>query len=359
MRNKLFILTILGIVIGTTSCGDSDDPTPQLSIPSEYVSANYDANVTAENTVIIELAELTDAVNDAETNAQSRAVSAINYPTSLSSVTISSYQSKVSSWLPELVSAANDDDTFQNPGTGAPAEEEEGGLLGTRLLDEYGLELEQMVVKGSYGAALYNHALTVIDGELSSASIDQLVEIFGTDPTFNVDETSFASKYAKRRSNHTTGEGFFYEIKKNLITAKAAIEAGDTFNSERDQALADFKLNWEKSNFATVIFYCNASKTLLQTASTDEEKGNAMHAYAEGVAFAHGFRGVADKQITDAQIDAILKLLLAPAGETPESYKFLNDATLLANFDQVIEDIQNIYGFTDEEVTSFFVNDPS
>ena len=84
-----------------------------------------------------------------------------------------------------------------------------------------------------------------------------------------------------------------------------------------------------------------------------------MHAYAEGVGFAHGFRGVSRKLITDAQIDSILELLLAPAGQTPESYRFLNDATLLANLDQIISDIQAIYGFTDAEINTFYENDPT
>ena len=98
----------------------------------------------------------------------------------------------------------------------------------------------------------------------------------------------------------------------------------------------------------------------MQAAGDNEEAlGNALHAYAEGVGFTHGFRGISNKSITDAQIDSILELLLAPAGETPESYRFLNDATLLNNLDQIIDDIQGIYGFTDAEVTSFFVNDPT
>ncbi len=33
--------------------------------------------------------------------------------------------------------------------------------------------------------------------------------------------------------------------------------------------------------------------------------------------------------------------------------------SLLNNLDEIVEDIQNIYDFTDEEVTSFYVNDPS
>lgn len=362
---RLVALLLLSMAV-FSSCDDDDDgATPMLEIPTEYVSASFDANVTAENTVVDELSAVTSAVNDAEKNAQSSTVAPISYPATLSAVTLPSYQILVEDWLIELVNAANSPTGFQNPGAGGiPISGEQGGLLGTRLLDENGLELEQMVQKGSFGAALYNHALTVINGDLSNSSaIDKLVEIHGTDVSFDPANTTAAATYSRRRSNLGTETGFFFDIKNSLITAKAAIEAGNNFAEERDAALANYLLSWEKSNFATVIYYCNATKVQLQNASAlpdGEEKdialGNALHAYAEGVAFAYGFKGLSQKQITDAEIDSILELLLAPEGQTPESYRFLNEVTLLANLDQIIDDIQAVYGFSDTEVTSFFVN---
>ncbi|MDW3197268.1 MAG: hypothetical protein R8G66_33125 [Cytophagales bacterium] len=355
---KLF--TALLILVFLSSCGE-DEPSLNLEIPDEYTSADFDTNVTTEATVLAELSAMTAAVNAAEAGAQGETIPAIPYPSNLSFITEPNYRTLVEGWLVELVAAANSTTGFQNPGTGTPAAEEEGGLLGTRLLDENGLELEQNVQKGSFGAALYNHALTVIDGDLSNSSaVDKLVLIHGTNPAFDPSATTAAATYSRRRSNQTTQTGFFYDIRNALIIAKAAIEGGDLFNTQRDQALEDYLLAWEKSNYATVIYYCNATKVQLQAAGDDPEAlGNAMHAYAEGVGFAHGFRGVSRKLITDAQIDGILELLLAPAGQTPESYRFLNDATLLANLDQIISDIQSIYGFTDAEINTFYENDPT
>ncbi|QSE96204.1 hypothetical protein [Fulvivirga lutea] len=360
MKKKL-LNALLAISIFTFGCEDDDDPAVQLTIPTSYSSTSFAANTTAENTVVTELGVMTSAANDAEANAQGATpVADISYPSNLSAVTLPGYRTKVQDWLVELVKSANDDDAFQNPGSGTPAIDEEGGLLGTRLLDENGLELEQMVQKGSFGAALYNHALSVIEGDLSNSSaIDKLVAIHGTDASFNPETATAAATYSVRRSNQLTETGFFYDIKTALITAKAAIEGGSAFNAERDQAIADYLMAWEKSNFATVIFYCNSTKTQLQNAGSDEAAlGDALHAYAEGVAFAHGFKGVSNKLITDSQIDSILELLLAPDGETPESYRFLNEANLIANLDQIIDDIQTIYGFTDAEVNTFFVNNP-
>ncbi|MEL6864572.1 MAG: hypothetical protein AAFP19_09140 [Bacteroidota bacterium] len=361
IKNWYLIVLIALVVVG---CDDDEDSTPMLDIPTSYVSTSFDANVTAENTVIDELSAMTSAANDAETNAQSSTVAAITYPSTLSSVTVSTYRTQIEGWLEELVKAANSTTGFQNPGSDAPAADEDGGLLGSRLLDENGLELEQMVQKGSFGSALYNHALTVVNGDLSSSSaIDKLVEIHGADIAFDPSNTTAAATYSRRRSDLTAETGFFFSIRDNLIRAKAAIEGGSDFDDIRDEALQEYLSDWEKSNYATVIYYSNAAKTKLQEAAgladgedKDKALGDAMHSYAEGVAFANGFRGVSEKTITDAQIDSILDLLLAPNGQTPASYRFLNEAALLSNFDQVIDEVQAIYGFTDAEVTSFFVN---
>ena len=353
-----------------TNCTEDSNPLG-LDIPVEYISLNYNNNVTAEATVIDELNEMTANANTAETNAQSTTVSPITYPTNLQNVTLTSYRTKVTNWLTELVNAANSPDGFQNPGVGnSPAVGQQGGLLGTRLLDEYGLELEQMVEKGSFGAALYNHATNVIEnikngaeGFTNSSVIDRLVEIHGTDASFNPTTTTAAATYSKRRSNLTAETGFFYDIKTNLITAKVAMEAGASFNSFRNAALDAYLLNWEKSNFATVIFYCKSTKDQLTAAfqladgpTKDTALGNAMHAYAEGVAFAHGFRDLPNTLITNTEIDAILTKFLAPVNQNPESFRFLNETALLANLDDIIQDIQAIYNFTDAEVQSFYVN---
>jgi hypothetical protein len=366
-------LTVLIGILGFSilSCSDDDNDVQTLSIPDNYQSANYDANVTTENIVVDELGTLTSAVNDAEASAPNAGISSINYPTTLSSITESNYKMLIEGWLPELVNAANSDDGFVNPGLGnTPDGSDEGGLLGTRLLDEYGLELEQMIQKGSFGAALYNHAITVVnniksgeEGFTDPGVIDRLVEIHGAQPNFDVSEVTAAATYSRRRSDLDAQTGFFFDIKENLITAKAAMEAGPQFNTQRDEALDDFLLNWEKSNFATVIYYCNATINQLDAAFDlpgGEEKdialGNAMHAYAEGVAFAHGFKRLSIKQISDSEIEFILSELKAIEGENPESYEFLNDITLLQNLDGLITYIQDIYGFSDAEVESFYEN---
>jgi len=353
------------------SATDDDGSSADLEIPDTYTSTDFDTNVTAENTVVDELADMTSDANAAEANAQMTMVGPIAYPATLESVTLDSYGTLIENWLVELVAAANSPDGFQTPAIGeVPSEDQDGGLLGTRLLDEFGLELEQMVQKGSFGAALYNHAITVVngikngsEGFTDSGAIDRLVEIHGTEVTFDPTLTTAAATYSRRRSDLTAETGFFYDIETNLITAKAAMEAGSDFDDERDAALDAYLLNWEESNYATVIYYANATIEQLNAAFLLEEGedrdvalGDALHAYAEGVAFTHGFKGVSIKEITDDEIDDLLELFLAPEAEDPESYRFINEPTLLTRMEDIIDEVQDIYGFTDAEVESFFVN---
>lgn len=369
-RTKLAMMSSL-VAFSFLSCSDDDNDMPSLNVSDTYVSQNYATNTATEDMVVVELSTLTTAVNDAEAAAPSAGISSINYPSTLASITESNYKTLIEGWLPELVNAANSTDGFINPGFGnTPDGSDQGGLLGSRLLDEYGLELEQMIQKGSFGTALYNHAITVVnhiksgeEGFTDPGAIDRLVEIHGAQPSFDVSDVTAAATYSRRRSDLDAQSGFFFDIKNNLITAKAAMEAGSQFDVQRDEALDQFLLNWEKSNFATVIFYCKSTIDQLNAAfqlGDGEEKdialGNAMHAYAEGVAFAHGFKRLSIKQISDSEIDFILSELKAVEGQNPESYEFLNDNSLLQNLDGLITYIQDIYGFTDAEVESFYEN---
>ena len=329
---------------------EEDDITerPDLQVPDTYASSNFAANTAAEAEVLDQLGSLTSDLNSIEADGTPAELS---YPATLESVTLSAYAARINEWLDEVEQAAGNTFDLEN----APAGE--GGILGTRLLDEYGLELEQMIEKGSFGAALYNHALDVLSAPVTEASVDQLVEVFGADPTFNPDETRFSATYAKRRSDNTAETGYLYDIEDNLITAKAAVTAGPEYDPELSAALSSFLRNWEESNFATVIFYANAAKTQIQNAGDDPVAlGNAMHAYGEAVGFTAGWKGLGTKEISDAEIDQILALLLAEEGAAPESYRFLKEPALLDNFDEIIEIIRDVYDFTDEEVAGFYVN---
>jgi hypothetical protein len=138
---------------------------------------------------------------------------------------------------------------------------------------------------------------------------------------------------------------------------KAAVEAGSNYNEDRDSVIQNIKSLWEKVNAASVINYCHTTiRTLSETNPTDAAIGNALHAYAEGVGFTHGWRTIpsSDKIITDTQIDDILELFNAPYDGIPESYKFVTEpVTQLPRLTQIISKLQDIYKFSDQDIEDF------
>jgi hypothetical protein len=72
-----------------------------------------------------------------------------------------------------------------------------------------------------------------------------------------------------------------------------------------------------------------------------------------------GFKGIPQehKIITDTQIDEILALLLAPIGQNSQSYKFVTEpATVVGNFNAIIDKLKLIYGFSDADIADFSKN---
>lgn len=260
-------------------------------------------------------------------------------------------------WLAELAKASG---TTYTPGTPTG----NGGAFGGYLFDENGLELEQLLEKGLFGAMNYYQADQLLRNP-SVANLHKALALYGAHPSFpnttNASRTQFPdahmANYAARRSDINDANSLYNRVKTAFITAQAAMEQGEQFVVQRDEALADLRLNWEKVNAATIINYCHTViTTMSNTAPTDAQKGNALHAYGEAVGFMHGWRNLPanSKRITDVQIDEVLELLRAVPGQTPVSYVFITEPVAnLPRLQQVISRLQQIYGFSNAEVESF------
>jgi hypothetical protein len=352
------------LCVAVISCDDDDNPTsPTLDIPTTYISANYDANSVTEKGVRDGLGELSSAMKAGRSGATVNTSDLTSKFATVRSITTLYYAGKVDNWLTEIANASGG----QYNSAAMPSGNGQGGVLGSYLLDENGIELEQLVEKGLFGAALYSHALSVMT-ELQATpnpdNVDKIVQIWGAHPSFqNSDKAEnnkdvFAAKYAARRDKND-GNGYYTKVRDALIKAKAA--AGDaSFNTELTEAIADIKLNWEKSQMATVINYCQAAISKLSATSLDDAaRGSGLHSYSEGVGFLHGWKTIpqSDKVITDAQIDELLGLMLAPHNSAATSYRFLLEpTTTLPQLQQVIDRLQTIYSFTDQEITDFEKN---
>lgn len=379
--------TLLAVaLVFFASCKEDDKvttpPPPELQIPSVYDSTGYTANVITESGVRSQLAALTSRMQvgrNMDSTVTLASLQALYNGTTLRTVTGASYQAKIDVALAELARATGKGVRYawENApnGDGGVIPTAVGGKTGY-LYDENVLELEQVVEKGLFAAAMYNHAVSLISaGNITEATIDKLVEIYGAKPGFGNNERNsdpnrdrFSAQYAARRSDSTNANSIYAQIKRNLITAKAAVKAGSAFNQQRDQALADFKLNWEKALAATVINYCHSTLSGLTSPNRDDATiTSAMHAYGEAIGFLSGWRAVpaSQRRITDAQIDELLGLLRAPYDQTAnaQSYLFLSTSSATAQLYRldgrndpntgVIERLAQIYGFSDTEVEDF------
>lgn len=379
------MLLAVGLIF-FASCKKDDKvtvpPPPELQIPTFYDSTGYAANVVTESQVRAQLAALTRQMQvgrHMDSAVTLAALQTLYNGTTLRAVTGASYQAKVDTALRELARASGKGVRYawENApnGDGGVIPTTVGGRTGY-LYDEHVLEMEQVVEKGLFAAAMYNHAVSLISaGNITEATIDRLVEIYGAKPGFGNNERNsdpnrdrFSAQYAARRSDTANANSLYAQIKRNLITAKAAVKAGSAFNQLRDQALADFKLNWEKALAATVINYCHSTLDGLRAPNRDDGiVTGAMHAYSEAVGFLSGWKAVppSQRRITDAQIDELLDLLRAPYNQTAnaQSYLFLSTNSATAQLYRldgrndpntgVIERLAQIYGFSNQEVEDF------
>ncbi|MCC6410771.1 MAG: hypothetical protein IT270_03880, partial [Saprospiraceae bacterium] len=313
------------------------------------------------------LSKLTNEAKKGRVNGQTVSSDSLLYwygldtPNSLENTVTDYYSVQLSNFFGEIALASG--------GTYIPgAPSGQGGTFGGYLFDENGLEFEQMIEKGQFGATLYNHANHLAGtSPFTAATADRMLAIFGANPTFpnsyqaalHARPDVVSANYAARRDKND-GSGFYTSIRDNFIKLQAAAKAGDDYTDEQEDAIHAIMTNWEKSNFATVINYLNSViGNLSATNPTDAQKASALHAYSECVGFVHGFRTVAaeHRNISDAQIDALLVLLNAPYNGTPTSYKFVTDpVNELPKLSQVIADLKTIYGFSDLQMEDFKKN---
>lgn len=361
-------------VLFLSACTKDDEPeaitpaTPTLQVPSSYSSANYDAHTETQYAVRSQLAALGSYMKSAEdvnvTLDENQLFTLYNAGApSLKDLTPTYYDGIIEDLLfPEIASSSGN---AYDPANGATAEE--GGVFGNRLLNRRAKESLQEVEKGLFEAAMYNHLVDLTMGELTVETVDQMIATFGAHPNFPNTNTAantdtpdqFIALYAARRDKND-GTGFYTKTRDQFIRLKAAIEAGSAFNNERDNAIAQIKLNIEKAVMATAIYYGHGATSKLTSSNPSETVlSGALHDLGEAVGFVHGWRDVPQEHrtITNAQIDEVLELLLAPAGTESTMYLFITDTfNTVPNILAYQEILQNIYGFSEAEMEDFKQN---
>lgn len=345
-----------------TSCQEEENTKPALNIPATYDGNNYETNAQEELNYRNALNAL---VNEAKKGRTNGTTLTYNSLIDLYGAGTPSVQSFTTAYYNALLTGA---DGFLNQmalssgGTYTPGTPTgNGGTYGGYLFDENGVEMEQLLEKGLFGAASYNRAVQLLNAP-NTTTPDRVMALFGAHPSFP--NTPTASKtanpdvhmanYAARRSDSTNSNSLYRKMEKSFILFQAAVKAGDDYIPERDQAMADIKLNWEKINAATAINYFHSViSNMSNTSPTDAQKASSLHALGEAIGFLWGWKNVSDKKISNAQIDELLGLMLVTPG-TPACYRFVTEpAATLGNLEQAIAKLQSIYGFSSAEINDF------
>lgn len=338
---------------GTLGCG--------ATIPTTYESAGFATNAAVELALGNRVQQIADKMSAAEgtnttivTTIELKDLYGQGTP-SLRAVSTPVAQGSLDGYFDAFGAAAGK--------TWAPADADQdgGALTGGKYADTFyfssvGLDLREAVNKTLLGGALYNHALGIVAQQITSeASVDRLVAVFGasaalanrTDLDGSVDEDRFIAGYASRRdATASNGSGPYRRIKTALLTMKAAVRVGDKCKADLDLAVGQYLLEWERTTFASAIFYLNAAAV----AAADPQKGPlALRAYGQGLGFIQSFSGLERRKISDSQIDALTKKLGA---DTP--YKLVTSpGSRVLSIQEAIADIALYEGFTASEVEGF------
>jgi len=353
---------------GAPDEGGTDEGAPIARAPlTTYPSADYATNAAVELALGAQLIALNAPMREADastevtpTAAELLALYDAGDP-SLRDATSAYYAPIVEGLLNEF--AANAGNVFL-PSDPPPAS---GGVFSRWLFNANGVDLRQSVEKGMFGATFYHSALLVAASDPTPAGVDRILALFGANPTFQHDDGAaenpdrFMAQYATRRDNPADEvPGLYASIRDGFLAARGAAEGGAGCETELAAAVAGIMADWERVNFATVIYYLNdITNKMSSDSATTDDLAAGLHGLGEAVAFVHGFRQLAadGRIITDAQIDSLLALFNAAPGSASTVYRFATDpATELPKLQTAIDEIQAIYGFTEADVTGFFTN---
>jgi hypothetical protein len=358
-RSSIGLLALL--ILSSSSCGGATEE--QCAGGEQYPAEEFASNTAAERGLAERLGALVAPLKNVDarpTREQLKGLFEAGTP-SLASITAPEFAATLPAYFAAAEEAAG--------GTWMPADPpvDSGGWLGGYLFSNRGVDLKEAVEKGLFGAAHYHQAVKLMAGDVSPATVDRILALFGTSPAFPMNDKAaenpdaFSAKYAKRRTDPAASKpGIYLVIKRAFIDARAASTRGAACLEQRDAALAAIRTEWERALAGTVVYYLSKAAGGLETPNaTPEQRAAALHEYNEAVGFLKGLRTVAPgaRKMTDAQLDELLATLLAPMGAAPESHRLLLDGVAnVPRLTQAVRQIQTAWGFTADEIASFKVN---
>ena len=336
----------------------STDPTTPLEVSSRYDASSYAANAAQETTLRADLSALVTLIKTGRT--QGTKVDESQLTALASALPLGAYAAVVNASIPELAKASGGSYDPRK----SVAENGQGGVYGGYLFDETGLEFEQVIEKGLFGAMLYPKAVALMTADATSADVDRILALYGADPSFpNSDKVATPDRllaaYAARRDKND-GNGVYTTIAAAFRKAKAAAAAGSDYNAEKLDAFTTIRTTWERALMATVVNYLlTGITTFSSTSPTDAAIASALHACGEAIGFCYGMSAVpqAQRRITDTEIQSLAALMqyAPPTGST--MYRLVTEpVTAVAQLQEAVQKIATIYGYSASDIEDFRSN---
>ncbi|MCL2723248.1 MAG: hypothetical protein FWD69_02325 [Polyangiaceae bacterium] len=343
---------------GTLACG--------AAVLSVYDSPNFTTNAQVEldlraNAFAIDRTmALTEGATTAITTTKELTDSFTAGVPSLQSVSTPETQDAIgNSTNGYLTAYGNAIGNLWSPDLAANGGAENGGKYdGTFYFSAVGLDLRSATSRTLLGGAFLQHAIDLASGPMTEATLDRVVASFGatpalanrTDDDAGADRDGLLAELASQRDNKNSNTpGMYRQMRTALLTAKAAVIAGNACQADLDAALTDFFATWEKTTYASVIYYLNLAAL---AAMTDPMDGpDSLRALGNAIGLVQSYLGIpqARRLITDDRIQALLGKLGADA-----PFELVTDPTHRTSaIISAIQDIAILYGFSQADVESF------
>jgi hypothetical protein len=185
---------------------------------------------------------------------------------------------------------------------------------------------------------------------VTEATVDRFLAIWGATPKLansTTDDTLVAALASQRDDKSQAAPGAYRRMKNALLAAKVAAANVDKCKADLDAAVKVFLAEWERTTYASAIYYINDAAAKALTVPPNGPV--ALDSLGAALGLVQGFKGIATdrRTITDAQIDDIVSTIGTPyllVAHTSDRVPMMIEA---------IHKIQNVYAFTDADVSAF------
>ncbi|MFN5246378.1 MAG: hypothetical protein ACK5DB_03210 [Ignavibacteria bacterium] len=348
MKQSLYIMVYPALVWFLSGC--SEHPTHTHNVPATYDTTGYTISTIQEQVLITQHLEFVSLLKTARNTSVTLALD--NVIPKMEQVMVHGSQSLNDQWNSSIRELCKSSGKTYNP---FDSVQNEGGTFGGYLFDENGMEQEQLLDKSAFVGVFFRLAKQI---ELKNEMPHKYIALFGATPAFvNSDITSnnrdrLTAAYAARRDKND-GRGLYIGFKNVVTSLQGHISSGTSHN---DMSLTDKQtifLLWEKAIMATVVNYClTAYDKFTMTNPSEQDLGAGLHAVCEAIGFMKGLEFVDDKSIKTTQLESLFTLLQVSKPSVFVTNAFATVPSLKA----AVQNIQSIYGFSDQEIQDFKMN---